>query len=754
MEPHLALIIDDVSDGYQAPILAGVNQACRELKVPLRTYCTSMYFPLDTGHCNYGGLMFDLVNESDCLGIIVPAQIYLAVQDQVDIFQVLRRRKDMPLVVIGNAGDGYPSINLDNHQGVVQAMQHFILDHGIRRIAMINGPMSNLDAKVRFHAYQEQLRHYGIAPQDNYVWQGTFHFNDGKRAVDHFHTLPLRPQAIMAADDYMALGALNRARELNWSVKVIGFDNIEAAALSEPPLTTIEPDLFNMGREATFKLFRRIRRRPDDNESLFSPKLVIRNSCGCSDYFERFSSGSARQVPTTFKVGELQMQALALAKSLSIEGNDLPQVLFLIEKSILELRRQVLESISQTQVSDTFLELLSYSDDSNWLERCRKALKKMLDIFFTMHLSPQQALIVRQVRFQCMNEINRRLRVHQQISYDRLQQHKRDIDEFCQAINTCFSTIDLVEVLKSHSVIFELGDFAIGVYKSNRLLERYPSQAPKWSTVIFDRLAAKCDQSYSIATAQLVNKQHSDRLLVMPLSHKGIELGYMVVSYQVELLKLYSAIAFHLGFALKNIFTIKHSQQDEKKLKATLAQLRGANAELAHNSVTDELTGLLNRRGFHKAAEQHWRYSKQQHDSFIIGYADLDGLKQINDSLGHEQGDLAIWAAGQVLQNCFRRSDIVARLAGDEFAFLLIDSNSEHVIAALSKIQHFCHEVNQEGFEFKVSMSVGFAVFDPDAPSSLKALLNIADAQLYDNKVWKKENQLQLPAPPFSVKTS
>lgn len=754
MDSHLALIIDDVSDGYQAPILAGVNQACRELKIALRVYCTSMYFPLNSGQCKYGGLMFDLVNESNCLGIIVPAQIYQTVRDQVDIFQVLRRRKDMPIVVIGDSQEAFPSIRLDNQNGIIQAMQHLILDHGIRRIAILNGPLSNHDANTRFQAYQDQLHHYGIAFQAHYICQGSFHFNDGRAAIDHLYSLPDRPLALLAADDYMALGALQRARQLNWPIKIVGFDNIESSALSQPPLTTVDPDLFNMGHAAVLKLHRRIKRKPDQTHTLFSPKLVIRQSCGCSDYLERNTALNNRQIPTTFKVGELQSYALQLAQSLGVEYKLMPQVLFLLEKAILELRRQALESLEPQLASEAFRELLNLSSDANWLERCRKTLKNMLDIFLTMQLSPQQALLIRQVRFQCVNEINRRLLVHQQINFDRLKQHKRDIDELCQAINTCFSIMDLVEVLKSHCVVFDLGDFAIGVYKSNKLLDRYPRQVPKWSTIIFDRLAGSSDQSYSISTAQLVKKHHSDRLLVMPLSHKGIELGYMVVSYQSELLKLYSAISFHLGFALKNIFTIKHSQQDEKKLKATLAQLRGANAELAHNSVTDELTGLLNRRGFHKAAEQHWRYSKQQHDYFIIGYADLDGLKQINDKLGHEQGDLAIWVAGQVLQSCFRRSDIVARLSGDEFAFVLIDSDGDHIIAAQSKIQHFCQQANLLGHQFQISMSVGFAEFTPQQPLSLKELLNIADAQLYDNKVWKKENQLQLASPPPYLKTS
>lgn len=744
---HLALIIDDVADGYQEPLIAGINHACRELKVALRTYCTSMHFPLNTGECRYGGLMFDLVNESDCIGLIVPIQIYLAIRKQVDIFDVLRKRHDIPLVIIGQANDQFPSIRMDNQLGVVKAMQHLIIDHGYRKIAMVNGPLENQDARDRFTAYQEQLRHFGIAQHKDYICSGTFHYNDGIRAVDQLYKLPLKPQALVAADDYMALGALNRARELNWALHIIGFDNIEASASSEPPLTTIDQDLFRMGQAAAQKLLRRIRKQTDETHTLFAPSLVIRNSCGCREQTVHSDTGPLKTLAKNFDIGELQYYALHLVETLNTEREEIPQALFLVEKLVLEVRRQVTGDLDPNTATKAFIQLLNLHAQASWLENCRKTLQGLLEIYLNLNLTPAQQLFLRLLRFHCSNAINQSLLAEQQMKFDRLQQSKRDIDEFCQAINACFSTFDLVEVLKAHSVVFELGDFAVGVYKSNKLLSKYPRTAPKWSTVIFDRLAQQRDQSYSIATADLVKRRHSERLMVMPLCHKGMELGYMVVSYRREHLRLYSAIAFHLGFALKNIHTIKHSQQDEKKLKATLAQLRGTSAELEHNSVTDELTGLLNRRGFRKASEQHWRYSKQQKDSFIIGYADLDGLKQINDQLGHDQGDLAIWVAGQVLQQCFRRTDIVGRLSGDEFAFILIDSDATNIIAAQSKIQHFCHLANQQGLAFNISISVGFAVFDPSHPLSREVLLSRADAELYDNKVWKKENSLTLEIP-------
>jgi diguanylate cyclase (GGDEF)-like protein len=110
--------------------------------------------------------------------------------------------------------------------------------------------------------------------------------------------------------------------------------------------------------------------------------------------------------------------------------------------------------------------------------------------------------------------------------------------------------------------------------------------------------------------------------------------------------------------ALRNITTQKH-QQD---------QLRAA-------SMSDEMTGLHNRRGFLMLAEQHARMALRQGQPFGIAFADLNGLKAVNDLQGHEAGDRTIRAVATVLRATFRDSDIVARLGGDEFVVLLANAD-------------------------------------------------------------------------------
>ncbi len=89
-------------------------------------------------------------------------------------------------------------------------------------------------------------------------------------------------------------------------------------------------------------------------------------------------------------------------------------------------------------------------------------------------------------------------------------------------------------------------------------------------------------------------------------------------------------------------------------------------------SLTDELTGLLNRRGFTTIAQGHLRLASRTGQRFLLLFADVDGLKQINDTFGHHEGDLALARVSEVLRRTFRQSDVVARFGGDEFAILAL----------------------------------------------------------------------------------
>jgi len=117
-------------------------------------------------------------------------------------------------------------------------------------------------------------------------------------------------------------------------------------------------------------------------------------------------------------------------------------------------------------------------------------------------------------------------------------------------------------------------------------------------------------------------------------------------------------------------------------------------------------------------------------------YADLDGMKQINDGLGHEAGDQALKDTANILKKTFRESDIIARMGGDEFAVLITEPSRpgiEHVI--MDHLKNNLAAYNEQGHrKYKLSISMGISIYNPNHPCSVSDLLTSADALMYEDK--------------------
>jgi diguanylate cyclase (GGDEF)-like protein len=157
--------------------------------------------------------------------------------------------------------------------------------------------------------------------------------------------------------------------------------------------------------------------------------------------------------------------------------------------------------------------------------------------------------------------------------------------------------------------------------------------------------------------------------------------------------------------------------------------------DLMRLSTRDELTGLYNRRGFLAAAEPLARLAERANRTFLVFFADLDGLKAINDTRGHQVGDEAIRDAAWILTHSFRSADIVARIGGDEFAVLAPDASPESIDIMIRRVGKWQEERNAEPDRpYRVSLSVGGVAWTPSEPRTLEMMLSEADMAAYAAK--------------------
>jgi diguanylate cyclase (GGDEF)-like protein len=157
-------------------------------------------------------------------------------------------------------------------------------------------------------------------------------------------------------------------------------------------------------------------------------------------------------------------------------------------------------------------------------------------------------------------------------------------------------------------------------------------------------------------------------------------------------------------------------------------------AELANLALTDELTGLYNRRGFMTLAERQLKIGRRSGRGMLLFVMDVDRLKQINDLFGHFEGDRALKRTADVLEETFRDSDVLARLGGDEFAVLAVEASGHSEATIKTRLFECLKSMSAKPSRYEISLSVGLARFDPCSRTSIGELMSKADQAMYEQK--------------------
>ncbi len=269
----IALITPHLTS-YVLRVIVGIEEVCRNFNYALMLFATnpwqresSSYAWVTKNWLVDGVLIFNILHQEKMSS---------------DIKQLLK--DDVPCVFI-NKYLGNRQINavgIDNYDGVTKAISHLVdLKH--KRIGIINGGLMAVDGFERFEAYKKALRQFGLKYNEKIVGYGDFNKEGGYEEMKRLLCGSFRPTAIFCANDAMAIGAIKAIKEKGLGVPddiaVVGFDDIEAAGLVEPLLTTIRPPLEDIGAKAIELLFKNIKNKKRKAEEIsIKTKLIIRES--------------------------------------------------------------------------------------------------------------------------------------------------------------------------------------------------------------------------------------------------------------------------------------------------------------------------------------------------------------------------------------------------------------------------------------------------------------------------------------------
>jgi diguanylate cyclase (GGDEF)-like protein len=158
-------------------------------------------------------------------------------------------------------------------------------------------------------------------------------------------------------------------------------------------------------------------------------------------------------------------------------------------------------------------------------------------------------------------------------------------------------------------------------------------------------------------------------------------------------------------------------------------------SELRDLALRDDLTGLHNRRALLTLGEQYARIAERKHGPVVVLFLDLDDMKRINDRFGHGSGDRALRDLSKILLDTFRKSDVIARVGGDEFCVLLTETTAGAVEIAIARLYGVLAAFNaREEHPYRLSVSVGRASWEGESTCDFEALLRQADRSMYAQK--------------------
>jgi diguanylate cyclase (GGDEF)-like protein len=704
----IGLFLDNFYGEYGNRIVAGASRAAEELEAMLISYADNSIN--DPNHvAREENDLFRLAEPGalDALIVLPPSISDSGAKERFALF--LEAFSALPIVRVGDDDAAFMRVVIENRKGMGELVDHLIERHGRSRIAFIRGPEGVSDAEARYAAYRASLKAHGIPFRPSLVLPGDFRRASGTAAAARLLDDRESFDALVAANDYMALYAMKelqrRGIRVPDEVSVAGFDDFLAARSNVPGLCTVHQPMEALGAEAVRLALSAVHGKTGRAERRsLSTRLVARRSCGC------LSLGAADTGSPSSK--ELFMDAEAY-RALGEALVDDPEARFriLLEDAVVAAyaRGTPVSAWQDLALGLTRgLPIGARWDAERSIARFLSALQEEI---------ASRALLAQIEEGSVFDQLSGRLLGSSDAQAVR-EVLKGELS--CRSAFFCLS-------------LFTGDEIATVLYCTDQSLEGASFPPRLLVPGGHDSLPLRSD------------------LLVVPLADRDEPLGFFVCAAQDRQLSFYEALGEHLGGALKGADLVarirEHSATLERKveertseLSRALSELEATNEKLKRLSTVDELTGLYNRRGFFDLAGKQIDIAKRRGSNILLIYFDLDYLKKINDRHGHAEGDEALKAIATVLIRAFRQTDVVARLGGDEFTVLAIDCTIKECDIMIRRAHALLDGFNEDsGKPYALSFCFGAAPSIGHPATNLGELMAEADARLYEAKRIAKE---------------
>ncbi len=285
---RIGFLINDIAGAYQFSLWSGIDAACNEKDIDLIVFTGGEVGATDPAKFARARV-FEFANAKNVDGLIISAPAVGNHMSQDQIAEYCQSFAPLPVVTLALDLPGVPSVIVDNEAGMEAAVRHLVTHHGRKQIAFIGGPLANNEAQARIDAYRRVLRQYGLGPYPHLELAADFDHGKAYRSVKQLYADHPQIDAVVAANDDMALGAMDALLELGVKipeqVAVCGFDDVEEAQFSTPSLFTVRQPLHDQGVKGVDLLLDLINGKSPPEKPVLIPAVpVLRQSCGCETH--------------------------------------------------------------------------------------------------------------------------------------------------------------------------------------------------------------------------------------------------------------------------------------------------------------------------------------------------------------------------------------------------------------------------------------------------------------------------------------
>lgn len=759
--PTIGLFINQIEGRGISPIWNGVADVAEEYNYNLIIFPgKSLQSPFEDEY--QFNVIYDIASVDSLKGLIVSSGALASYVGSDEFARFLKPFNTIPMVSISMGLEGIPGVVADNLSGMRQTIEHLIVKHNYKKIAFLKGPDTNPEANERFNAYKETLAKHGIPLDPELIVNGDFRFSAGVNAIRLLmDERKVRFQAIAAANDDMALGIYNELQkrfiQVPKDIAITGFDDIDDIRYLSVPFTTVHQPLYEQGRKAAEMVIAMIDGKDVPNQVSLQTSLIVRQSCGCLSLSlpEIMAKAAEKDPPVdmdqaiekviTEKRKDIILDAL---ETMIIPDDEKKKYLIMIDM-VLDA---IVNDIKKEYRSGLFLETLNTilskdSIDESVLPHWQKVIF-MISCTIVKYMKTVDSLYSAELMFQSAQILVSNILYRRQFFI--IQQAFGliwNLRGVILRINSCFDLDELMDVVASELPPIGLKGGYIAFYQDEPEEHKgRKKELPVFSKLMLafhDGKRIPLDGKKTLYPTRCLLPDwlpiHKERhtLIVQPLFNREDQYGFFVFELGPREELFYEIIRKPISSSITSARLFTERQAAEKKLKTALLDLERTNTELHNLSLKDELTGLYNRRGLSILGDQHYKLTMRNKRKFLLFFADIDGLKRINDTFGHKEGDEAIRESARVLRATFRQADILARFGGDEFVILAMETKKpdEDIRRLQKRLTVNLQEYNKKsGKPYLLSVTLGASFFDPKMTESFEKLMMDADKKLYAGK--------------------